>query len=177
LVPVYAHRRQLLGEARAAVRDWLGGPPAGTVRADGPLAWDDLFRHPDRADEVELLRESQAEVDRTVRRWLSPYSVSGVSPAALERVLARCKTEGIGVVLLGIPACSAHRAAVTPDIDAAYRGYLDRVCRESGCRFVDARDWVADADFLDTLHVRADAGARGFTGRLAREVLLKLPLE
>jgi hypothetical protein len=177
LVPAYTHRRQLLGEARAAVQRWLGGPPAGAVRADGPLDWDDILRPPGRPGDDELVRQSRAGVDRTVRRWLSPYRVAGVSPAALERALARCKTEGIGVVLLGIPACTAHRQAITPDIHAAYRGYLDRVCREYGCRFVDASDWVPDTDFLDTLHVRFDGGARAFTDRLVREVLLELPLD
>jgi len=177
LAPVYTHRRQLLGEARAAVRDWLGGRPAGPDRVDGPLDWGDILRPTARPDDAELLRQSRAGVDRTVRRWLTPYSVSGVSPAALERVLGRCRTEGIGVILLGIPACSAHRQAVTPEIDAAYRGYLDRVTRAYGCRFVDASDWVPDTDFLDTLHVRFAAGAKAFTDRLAREVLLKLPLD
>jgi hypothetical protein len=112
------------------------------------------------------------------RRWITPYHIGGVSSEALERLLARCRAEGIGVVLLGIPACSAHRAAITPEIDVEYTAYLDRVTREYGCRFVDARDWVPDANYLDALHVRSeDGGAKNFTDRLCREVLLKLPVE
>jgi hypothetical protein len=39
---------------------------------------------------------------------------------------------------------------------------------------VDAHDWVPDTHFLDTLHLRLEDGAKGFTERLTREVLLKL---
>jgi hypothetical protein len=177
LVPVYTHRRQLVAEARSAARGWLALSAGGAVGADGPLDWGDIIRPTDRPPDDKLIRQSREGVDQTVRRWLTPFEVAGVSPAALERVLGRCRAEGIGVVLLGIPACSAHREAITPAIDNEYRGYLGRVCREYGCRFVDARDWVADTDFLDTLHVRFDAGAKGFTGRLTREVLLKLPVD
>lgn len=176
LVPVYTHRRQLVAEAKSAVRGWLALSAGGPVRADGPLDWGDIIRAADRPADEELIRQSRVGVDQTVRRWLDPFEVAGVSPAALERVLARGRAEGIGVVLLGIPACSAHREAITPAIDAEYLGYLDRVCREYGCRFVDARDWVPDVQFLDTLHV-GSGGARAFTDRVAREVLLGLPLE
>jgi hypothetical protein len=76
------------------------------------------------------------------------------------------------VILLGIPACSAHRNEFTANVEAAYSEYIDRLVRDYGCRFVDARDWVPDAMFGDTLHVRADSGGVRFTARFTREALL-----
>lgn len=179
LVPVYTHRKQIVKEVKQGVRDWLpasrGGGGGAAARA---LDWDDIIRPPDKPDQAEVLRRSRVGVESTLKRWISPYHIDGVSPAALERILARCRDEGIGVILLGIPACTAHRQAFTPEINAEYAAYMDRVTREYGCQFVDARDWVPDANYLDALHVRSeDGGARNFTDRFVREVLLKLPLE
>jgi len=179
LVPVYTHRKQIVKDVKQTVRDWLpasGG--GGGESAAKPLDWDDIIRPPDKPDEAEGLRRSQLGVQSTLKRWITPYHIDGVSPAALERMLGRCRAEGIGVILLGIPACTAHREAFTPQIQAEYAAYLDRVTRDYGCQFVDAIDWVPDANYLDALHVRSeDGGARNFTDRFVREVLLKLPLE
>jgi hypothetical protein len=140
--------------------------------------WNDVMRPPDNPDTAEVLRRSQVGVESTLKRWITPYHIDGVSPAALERFLGRCRAEGIGVVLLGIPACTAHREAFTPPIKAEYAAYLDRVTREYGCEFVDASDWVPDAMYVDALHVgSAGGGAKLFTDRLVREVLVRLPLE
>jgi hypothetical protein len=174
LVPAYTHRKQLVYEARTAIRGWLPLPAPKLVKSDGPLDWGALLPPTDRPPDDELVRQLQVGVDTTIRRWLHPFDIDGVSPAALERVLARCRAEGIRVVLLGIPQCSAHRAVTAGPIDAEYRAYIDHLTRKFGCRFVDAHDWSPDTDFLDTLHLRSD-GARGLTERLTREVLLKLP--
>ena len=96
---------------------------------------------------------------------------------ALERVLDRCRAEGIGAILLGIPACTAHRAEFTAEIDAQYTGYMNKLVRDYGCRFVDARDWVPDTLFLDDMHLRFEDGAKMFTERFSREVLIGLPME
>jgi hypothetical protein len=175
LAPAFTHRKEIVKDVKGAVRGWL--PQPARRRGPQPLDWDDIMRQPDRPDEAEVLRRSRVGVDTVLTRWLHPYEVAGVSPEALERFLAHCRAEGIGAILLGIPACTAHREAITPDIDAQYVGYLDRVCREYGCRFVDARDWVPDELYLDAMHVRFESGAKVFTDRLVREVLLKLPLE
>jgi hypothetical protein len=189
LAPVYTHRRQLVREGKSAIREWLPAPGM-TSPAAGPAAaipgrpaapdtdpGSDLapgFAAPSPAatDESLLLKQSQYGAEKVVRRWLRDYRIGGPAPPALERILDRCRSEGIRVILLGIPACSAHRNEFMPAVEAAYTGYVDRLVREYGCQFVDARDWVPDTSFGDTLHVRSDTGGVAFTARFSREVLL-----
>jgi hypothetical protein len=126
----------------------------------------------DAKSEQVLLERMQRGAEEDVRRWLRDYRIGGPTPTALERILDRCRTEGIHVILLGIPSCSFHRKEITPDIDAAYTGYINRLVADYGCRFVDCRDWVPDLMFGDTLHLRTETGGKLFTDRFTREVLV-----
>lgn len=172
-VPVYTHRKQLVIEAKKMASGWL--PKAGVAPPVGkPLDWDDIIRPPDRMPDEELLRYSRTRAEYSTRRWLTPYHADGITAHALERIIARCKAEGIGVVLLGVPACTAHRKEFTPAVEASYMGLINRLTNEHGCRFIDARDWMADSLFLDDLHLRFEDGAKVFTDRLVRDVLLEL---
>jgi hypothetical protein len=177
-VPVYTHRKQIVKDAKSSVRGWMPDPdPGAPPAAAAPLDWKEVMRPPDRLPDNELLTLSQNRAAQVTRRWLRDYEVGGVTTEALERVLARCRDEKIGVVLLGIPACTAHRAEFTPEIDAQYLGYMTRLQRDYGCRFVDARDWISDTLFLDDMHLRFEDGAKMFTDRFARKVLLALPMD
>ena len=55
-----------------------------------------------------------------------------------QRLLSRCRDEQVRVILLGIPACTAHRQEFTPAIEQEYLSYIERLVQEFGCRFVDA---------------------------------------
>jgi hypothetical protein len=177
-VPVYTHRKQLVKDAKVSVRGWVpDAAPGAPLTAAAPLDWKEVMRPPERLPDDELLAQSRDRAAQVTRRWLRDYQAGGVTAEALERVLARCRSENIGVVLLGIPACTAHRAEFTPEIDAQYLAYMTRLTRDYGCRFVDARDWIADSLFLDDMHLRFEDGAKIFTDRFAREVLQGLPFD
>jgi hypothetical protein len=183
---VYSHRRQIVQNGKNAIRNWLptqgpaqtelpGAPmpgrPADT--SDPGLALKPAFiARPELATPDELLEIMKYGAQHDVRRWLKDYRVGGPTPAALERILDRCRAEGIRVILRGIPACSFHRNEISPEVDAAYLGYMNRLVADYGCRFVDCRDWVPDLMFGDTLHLRSDTGGMLFTERFTREVLL-----
>lgn len=192
VVPVYTHRRQIVLNGKSLIRDWL--PPPGPPGPPGPQPFFDVAGGPRpagndapnelkpaftapaagaqaNADEA-LLRQSQYGAKEVVRRWLHDYRIGGPAPAALERMLGRCRAEGIRVILLGIPLCSFHRDEMTPDIYATYSEYINGLVAEYGCRFVNCRDWVPDLMFGDTLHVRSETGGMLFTDRFTREVLL-----
>ena len=177
-VPVYTHRKQLVKEAKSSARGWLPRvAPAEPAPVAAPLDWKEVMRPPERLPDDQLLALSQHKAATIMRRWLRDYRAGGVTAEALERMLDRCQAEGIGVVLLGIPACTAHRAEFTPQIELEYIGYINRLTRDYGCRYVDARDWMPDTLFLDDMHLRFEYGGKEFTERFTREVLSGLPME
>lgn len=183
LVPEYTYRKQIVAESKAAGRDWLarhtrsakpGAPVLSFDPSPVPLNWSDIIRAPARPPDDQLIENSRAGARTIVRKSLTPYRAGGLTGAALERMLARCRSAGIRVLLLGIPTCTAHRAEYTPNIEADYDAFLRRLMAEYGCLYADGRDWVPDTLFLDTLHVDVEGG-KLFTHRLARDVLKKLP--
>jgi hypothetical protein len=190
LVPLSTHRRELTRQGKRALAystTVAASPPGpgsvapavpGRPGPDPAPAAPNIAAPPTGStNSDDLLQASRDGASTEVRRWLKHYHLGGLAPAALERLLQRCRDEKIGVILLSIPACSAHRAEFTPEIEAEYRTYLDRLVNEYGCRHVDARDWVPDTLFEDALHVAAGEGANTFTRRFTREVLLKLPAD
>jgi hypothetical protein len=104
------------------------------------------------------------------RRWLRHYQVGGTAAAALERLLGRCRSHRIAVVLVGVPVTRPHRDTYTAAIEAEFHAHLERLCQTYGCRFVDYRDQVPDSLFVDNHHLHLGGGMY-FSQRLAREVL------
>jgi hypothetical protein len=168
-----------VAEVKADVRDWLpkrsagGGPAPRFDPSPVPIDWNDLIRAPAKASDDQLFENSRAGARTVVRKSLNPYRVGGLTSAALERMLGKCRAHGIRIMLLGIPTCSPHRDEYTPAIESIYDAYLQKLIIEYDCRYVDSRDWVPDKEFLDTLHVD-DTGGKHFTRRLADEVLKPL---
>ena len=182
-MPTYTYRKQIVAEAKEEVRGWWptpaaggGTPAAGADPTPLPLNWTEIIRAPEKTSNDQLVENSRLGASTTIRKSLTPYRIGGPVGAALERMLDRCRSAGIRVVLLGMPTCSPHRAGYTPPIEADYDGYIQKLVAEYGCRYVDGRDWVPDAMFRDTLHVDV-AGGKLFTRRLAREVLKRLPAD
>jgi hypothetical protein len=183
LLPVYRYRRQVCRFAGDALLTWLTGRPhqsvlpsdvvrnqappellTGPVEAGGPAPPRALEHVP---VEQRFPKDDMSQLDR----WLRDYQVSGAMPQALERLLRRCRDHHIGVILIGAPVTEVHRKTYTPQVDAAYRGYLRGLERAYGCRFFDYRDRVPDDYFFDHHHVGLQGGAF-FSRLLAREVLV-----
>lgn len=108
-----------------------------------------------------------------LRKWLRRYRAGGSAVAALERLLRRCRAEGIAVVLVAIPLHSDHRREYTPAIEAEFRAAMTRLEREHGCTFADHRTRLEDRAFFDNAHVYPKGGTE-FSTRLAEEVLVPL---
>lgn len=91
--------------------------------------------------------------------------------AALQDLLTCCKEHHIPTTLLLMPESTTYRevcrAKVRPGIDA----FLSELVRTRKISLIDARDWVADDDFLDGHHL-LPAGADAFTRRFGRELRL-----
>ncbi len=170
LLPLYLHRYQLrhsLAQSALALLTGCSEPgPADDVDVSGA----------DPADDAAALRTGTGEALHTeglseFERWLRNYRVGGGATAALERLLDRCREYGIAVVLVAPPVSVAHRRLYTPEIESAFRGYVDALVRAHGCRFHDFRDRLPDPLFRDHHHTNA-RGSAIFTRLLAREALI-----
>jgi hypothetical protein len=174
LVPLYAHRRELgrqAGLALAAAFSASPAPPAPDpgLPAGAPVAWDALLQvplPPLSPAEVEAKKEMAVGVEKRFR----DYQPGGTTAAALERMLGRCRANGVEVVLVAPPGATFFREKCTPEIDAAFTGYVGRLARAYGCRFLDCRDALPDQLFADLVHLN-EPGGHYFTRKLTHEVL------
>lgn len=166
LMPLFTHRQEIW---RRLAR--LGEPaPPLADDSDQVIDWKQVLGSSLAAPVgEERLAHSLAGVEMAQKR-LRHYRIGGMTAGSLERLLDRCRTLHIPVVLVGVPVTSFFRQCCTPEIDAAYSDYMTRLCRTYGCRFVDWRDQIADSGFVDVHHLES-AGGYEFSGRLTREVL------
>ncbi|MCI0457298.1 MAG: hypothetical protein L0Z62_10000 [Gemmataceae bacterium] len=170
LMPLYMHRhhlRRYLAESALAALTG-SSEPQESDDADESGA--------DPADDAVALRTGVGEALHTAgldefERWLRNYRVGGGATEALERLLGRCREQGIAVVLVAPPMSVAHRRLYTPEIDGAFRGYVEALARAHGFRFHDFRDWLPDHLFRDHHHTNV-RGSAIFTRLLAREALI-----
>jgi hypothetical protein len=101
---------------------------------------------------------------------LAGFRLGGSSCAGLRDLLALCRSERIPVALVLMPESSDFRAWYPAAARVEIRTFLAGLTREFAAPVIDARDWVADADFSDGHHLLAD-GATIFSERLGPDVL------
>ena len=106
---------------------------------------------------------------RQTRGWLRHYRLGGEAQA-LDHFLARSRAAGIPVVLVGVPVSSWVRDLYTPEVEHAFRTYLDRVTARGDADFVDYRARFADGYFFDHHHLNGQGGTL-FARMLANEVV------
>lgn len=92
---------------------------------------------------------------------------------ALRELLGLCRRLRIVAALLLMPEGSDFRKSYAPAARAALEEYLGRLQREFGVPVIDARGWVDDRGFADSIHL-LPRGAAAFTTRLGSEVLQPL---
>lgn len=111
------------------------------------------------------------------REWYGPsvrhWRLSPAADTALREILTLCRREGIRVSLIVLPEEGSFRSLYAPESAAAASAYLRGISAEYGVPLTETREWMADADFYDPIHL-SDEGAVPFTGRLGREVLRPL---
>jgi len=108
------------------------------------------------------------------RRAIQPlvaerFRISAVADQALRGLLDECRGRGIRTALFLMPEHSAMRSWYLPSTRATERAYLGLLREEYGVPVIDAREWLADEDFLDSCHL-LPRGARNFSARFGREV-------
>jgi hypothetical protein len=177
LLGPHLHREKIWHESYQALAHLFGGGcpvSPSTTATFGPdaysrLDWDELLRLTPQPVPTERIRHFEAGIVHT-RRLLRDYHIGGNPPAALERLIRRCRHHHIEVILVAVPVTTFHRNQYTPTINASFLAYMDRLTRTYHCRFFDYRDQVPDYLFRDIHHLTPEGGFY-FSRRLTREVL------
>jgi hypothetical protein len=101
---------------------------------------------------------------------LTQFEIPAGGDRATRDLIELCRREGIGLVLLLTPEGEAYRSWYPPYARPLLDGYCATLLRETGVTVIDARDWLAEEDFVDSHH--ADRrGAVAFSRRLGTDVL------
>jgi hypothetical protein len=151
LLPVYHYRRELLTWITGREPPYLVAPYAVTPA-----------RH-----------RGHDDPQQGAHRWqqrLRGYARSPRAEAELERLLSRCRSEGIQCSLIELPVSSAHRALYGPEIQAPYESLLHRLESEYGVDYRNLRDFAPDTDFRDSSHL-SERGQAPLLERLGHTLL------
>jgi hypothetical protein len=93
-------------------------------------------------------------------------SSSDFTPA-VDRLFELAAGKGSAVYVIDMPMQSNHRQFYYSSFSwIHYRDYIKNKLKARGIAFINAEDWVQDADFLDDIHLN-NAGATIFSKRLA----------
>ncbi|MBI3412201.1 MAG: hypothetical protein HY040_28050 [Planctomycetes bacterium] len=141
-------------------------PPTPRIEPKA-VNWDRVLGGLQKADGMRD-RELDASV---VKRELRDYQPGGNSVAALERLLTRCREDGVEVILYTPPLASTHRACYTPEIEQRFQECLGRLTQNFHCRYVDYRQALPDQAFRDHHHAVEDARAP-FSHKLGTELIV-----
>lgn len=104
---------------------------------------------------------------------LQAFQVCPAACRAQRDLLVRCREEQIATALIWMPEGKLFQSWYPPVVEREIHGHLEELAAEFDVPLIDARDWVADDDFLDGQHLRY-VGAARFTERLGTEVLSPL---
>jgi hypothetical protein len=102
-----------------------------------------------------------------------PLKYTRVTPfteQVLQRLVERCRAEGIPLAFYVMPEGPAFRSWYDPDMRADTDRFLTRLQAEYDVPVVDAREWIGEDDLIDSHHL-LPYGAAKFTQRFAREAL------
>lgn len=103
---------------------------------------------------------------------LARYRASAEAEAALRRGLELLRQAGVPTALLYLPEAPSFRRWYPPHIEARLRQQQQQWQRELNISWLDAREWMTEADFVDGFHLSRQAAAV-FTPRLGRVVLAR----
>jgi hypothetical protein len=109
-------------------------------------------------------------IPKTMEYWADKEICEEFNAALLE-VIALCRKNDIGIVLIWLPESSFYRdRSYAPPLMERIARWQQRLTEETGVPIINARDWVDDRNFVEGLHTSPE-GATQFTRRLEREVL------
>jgi hypothetical protein len=171
-LPLHVHRYHICKEARALVRALLLPGPDSPVAIAAPV-FSPLMADPAPPPQTPAGRALLEEGYELCRHDVRDYRPGGLSAHRLDRLLEKCRSAGMAVVLVGVPVASPYRRAYTPEVEAAFHQYVMSLTDRYGCSYTDWRDRVPDEYFSDARHVYPQGGVY-FSRRLAASILAPL---
>jgi hypothetical protein len=158
--PGYSLRCQVMGRVAPSWLPWQHRYDWG--RKTDAFGWATPPRQEVTADErTELEAKTHAEYATT----LAGLEAEGRPLAALRRIVEVCRERAIPVAVILMPEGGNFRAMYPTGLDAK----IDAALSTLGVPVIDARGWLADADFYDGHHPFT-RGAERFTDELANRV-------
>ncbi len=164
-VPCYSHRFAILSRVAPTYlalrlrQDWIWTcDGSGWFDAPAPMITPQW-----RAAALEHARREYAG-------GLATFRLGGASCQALREQLEVCRQEKIAAALVLLPEGTEFHSWYKASDWAEIEQFLTELSREFAVPLVNAREWIADEDFIDSHHLWG-SGAEKFTQRLGREVL------
>ena len=162
LVPFHTHRESLL---LAALPEWAAPRRWGmTFQMFDPRGWEGIPQTSDaeRAVYAKVLADAY-------RPLLSSRQLDPRSCDCLRQLLDLCRDEQIRTVLVLMPQAESFAGLYSHEMQTAIEVELAQLEAEFSVLCIDARGWMADADFYDSQHLLATA-AGDFSERLAQRL-------
>jgi hypothetical protein len=163
-VPWYSHRFAIVSRfapgflpLRLRLDYFNGIDNSGAVEPPAYLSTD-----AQRAAALEKARVEYAD-------YLSGFHLGGPPCQALRETLEVCRSEKIPVALVLMPESSQFRSWYQKADWQRVEQFLGELSDEFGVHVINAREWIADDEFIDGHHLRS-TGAVQFTDRLGREL-------
>jgi hypothetical protein len=167
-VPWYSHRFAIVSwfapgflPLRLRVDYFSGIDDSGSVEPPAYLA-----SAAQRAAALEKARVEYAD-------YLTDFHLGGPPCQALRESLELCRKENIPVALVLMPEGTQFRSWYQAEDWKRIEQFLADLSHEFAAPVINAREWIADEDFIDSHHLRS-SGAVKFTDRLGRDVLPEL---
>lgn len=160
LIPTHGSRFALLGRL---LPNWLpGGIRFDWGRRTDPWGWNAAsWVNPSRDLREMGIRKAREEYES----MLTNLTFESAPIDALRQILAISKTNEIPVVLLLMPEGPLFRSWYPETVTRRLEAFIASL--ETPC--INARDWVAEEDFLDSHHL-LQTGARHFSEQLGGEL-------
>src|SRR5262245_5760897 len=166
LVPTYAYRTPLVRRLGAS---WLPANVDTPVGNDVTVnAWGELpYRLPAEISDVQ--RRVDTENRRVEYTWLPTLTRGAKASSALRELLLLCRSINASAALVVMPEGSVFREWQGAEGLAESMRFVGGLGAQHDVAMIDARQWMGDGSFRDSVHL-LPAAAREFTVKLAARI-------
>jgi hypothetical protein len=164
LLPAYAHRIPILSQSATIfvrhddrIDQWVGMDDHGWRRWEVPPP--------------ELHEKNLKRVQVELQARIGKFKLGKHNLAILHETTQLLAANRIPTIMVMMPEGPVFRSIYPPGSLGPFVGEMSALSRQHGMPFVQAREWMDEAKFIDSYHL-THVGATEFTERLVREGIL-----